>query len=219
MDTATRRRGISRPRRRCLVPLRPVGSPEREEGPGSASPGLLKLSSLEAIFPPIADYAFLSDCENTCLVGPTGAIEWLCLPRPHDPSVFGTILDRAAGSLRLAPADTAVPANRRYVPGTMVLATTWQTRTGWLAVRDFLADRPWHRPPTARRCTGARPATSTPAVLIRTRRACTARSTWCSTASRRSTMAVSMLSGSTRGERIRPGRHHQYRLPPTHSGR
>ena len=29
-------------------------------------------------------------------------------------------------------------------PGTMVLATTWQTRTGWLAVRDFLVVAPWH---------------------------------------------------------------------------
>ncbi|HTU78543.1 MAG TPA: glycoside hydrolase family 15 protein [Solirubrobacteraceae bacterium] len=105
----------------------------------------LSQSALRAIFPPIADYAFLSDCENSCLVAPTGAVEWLCLPRPHDPSVFGTILDRAAGSLRLAPAETAVPANRRYVPGTMVLATTWQARTGWLTVRDFLAVGPWHR--------------------------------------------------------------------------
>jgi alpha,alpha-trehalase len=100
---------------------------------------------LDAIFPPIADYAFLSDCENTCLVAPTGSVEWLCLPKPHDPSVFGTVLDRSAGSFRLAPADTAVPANRRYVPGTMVLATTWRTRTGWLAIRDFLAIGPWHR--------------------------------------------------------------------------
>ncbi len=128
-----------------LVPLRPVGRPEPERAAGSGPPAFLGLGSLEAIFPPIADYAFLSDCENTCLVAPTGAIEWLCLPRPHDPSVFGMILDRAAGSLRLAPADTAVPANRRYVPGTMVLATTWQTRTGWLAVRDFMAIGPWHR--------------------------------------------------------------------------
>lgn len=86
-----------------------------------------------------------SDCENTCLVAPTGTVEWLCLPRPHDPSIFGTILDRAAGSFRLAPADTAVPANRRYISGSMVLATTWQTRTGWLSVRDFLAIGPWHR--------------------------------------------------------------------------
>jgi GH15 family glucan-1,4-alpha-glucosidase len=96
-------------------------------------------------FPAIADYAVLSDCENTCLVAPSGAVEWLCLPRPHDPSVFGTLLDRSAGSFRLGPADMQVPASRRYLPGTKVLETTWQTRTGWLVVTDFLAVGPWHR--------------------------------------------------------------------------
>jgi GH15 family glucan-1,4-alpha-glucosidase len=40
--------------------------------------------------------------------------------------------------------DVVVPSNRRYEVGTMVLATTWQTRTGWLAIRDFLAVGPWH---------------------------------------------------------------------------
>lgn len=105
----------------------------------SAQPGL------ERIFPPVADYSFLSDCENSCLIAPTGSVEWLCLPRPHDPSVFGATLDRAAGSFRLAPSDTAVPASRRYIPGTLVLATTWQTRTGWLETRDFLAIGPRHR--------------------------------------------------------------------------
>lgn len=99
--------------------------------------------SLASTFPPIADYAFLSDCTNSCLVAPSGGIEWLCLPRPHDPSIFGTILDRAAGSFRLAPLDSAVPAHRQYVPGTMVLATTWQTRSGWLIVTDYMAVGPW----------------------------------------------------------------------------
>lgn len=101
--------------------------------------------SVEANFPPIGDYAFLSDCENSCLVAPTGSIEWMCLPKPHDPSVFGTILDRAAGSFRFAPVDSAVPAHRQYDPGTMMLATTWQTRSGWLEVNDFLAIGPWYR--------------------------------------------------------------------------
>jgi GH15 family glucan-1,4-alpha-glucosidase len=101
--------------------------------------------AFETIFPPIGDYAFLSDCENSCLVSPTGAVEWLCLPKPHDESVFGTLLDRAAGSFRLAPVDSAVPAHRQYLPGTMVLETTWQTRSGWLVVTDFLAVGPWYR--------------------------------------------------------------------------
>jgi len=99
----------------------------------------------ESLFPPIGDYAFLSDCENSCLVAPTGSIEWMSLPMPHDPSIFGTMLDRSAGSFRLAPADASVPAHRQYEPGTMVLSTTWQTRSGWLEVSDFLAVGPWYR--------------------------------------------------------------------------
>lgn len=94
-------------------------------------------------FPAISDYAFLSDCENTCLIAPSGAVEWFCLPLPHDPSVFGSILDRSAGTFRFAPTETAVPAHRHYVPGTMVLATTWQTSSGWLVVHDFMAVGPW----------------------------------------------------------------------------
>jgi GH15 family glucan-1,4-alpha-glucosidase len=95
-------------------------------------------------FPPIADYAFLSDCETVCLVAPSGNIEWMCLPRPDGPSVFGAILDRDAGGFRLGPADVMVPAGRRYLPGTNVLETTWMTRMGWLLVRDALSIGPWH---------------------------------------------------------------------------
>jgi GH15 family glucan-1,4-alpha-glucosidase len=95
-------------------------------------------------FPPIAEYAFLSDCETTALVAPSGAIEWLCLPRMDGPSIFGALLDRDAGSFRLSPADQSVPAGRRYLPGTMIVETTWGTRTGWIIVRDLLLIGPWH---------------------------------------------------------------------------
>jgi GH15 family glucan-1,4-alpha-glucosidase len=95
-------------------------------------------------FPPIAEYGFLSDCETTALVAPSGAIEWMCLPRMDGPSVFGAILDRDAGSFKLSPVDQTVPAGRRYVPGTMILETTWGTRTGWVIVRDLLLIGPWH---------------------------------------------------------------------------
>lgn len=37
-------------------------------------------------FPPIADYGFLSDCENTCLISSAGSVEWLCVPRPDSPA-------------------------------------------------------------------------------------------------------------------------------------
>ncbi|HEU0189728.1 MAG TPA: glycoside hydrolase family 15 protein [Mycobacterium sp.] len=95
-------------------------------------------------FPPIADYAFLSDCENTCLISPAGSVEWMCLPRPDSPSVFGAILDRTAGHFRLGPYGVSVPPARRYLPGSLILETTWQTHTGWLIVRDALVMGPWH---------------------------------------------------------------------------
>jgi GH15 family glucan-1,4-alpha-glucosidase len=94
-------------------------------------------------FPPIADYGFLSDCEASALVAPDGSIEWLCLPRPDAPSVFGALLDRSAGFFRMGPAHSKVPSQRRYVPGTMILETTWCTPTGWLVVQDALVMMPW----------------------------------------------------------------------------
>jgi alpha,alpha-trehalase len=94
-------------------------------------------------FPAIADYAFLSDCEVSALVAPSGNVEWMCLPRMDGPSVFATVLDRDAGSFRLGPADVSVPAGRRYLPGTMVLETTWDVPTGWAEVRDVLLVGPW----------------------------------------------------------------------------
>ena len=97
-------------------------------------------------FPPIADYGFLSNCEQSCLVAPDGSVEWLCLPRPDSPSVFGALLDRAAGLFRFGPGNTHVPQHRRYVPGTMVLETTWQTPDRM----DGRAGLPGHGPGPAR---------------------------------------------------------------------
>jgi len=109
-------------------------------------------------YPPIADYAFLSDCEVTALIAPSGCVEWLCLPRMDAPSVFGAVLDRDAGWFRFGPADMNVPADRHYLAGTMVLETVWDCGDGWIVVRDCLVMGPWRhehperglhrRPPT-----------------------------------------------------------------------
>jgi alpha,alpha-trehalase len=95
-------------------------------------------------FPPIADYAFLSDCEANCLIAPSGQVEWMCLPRHDSPSVFSTMLDRAAGGFKVAPYGLLEPTARRYLPGSLILETTWQTRTGWMIVRDAMVMGPWH---------------------------------------------------------------------------
>ena len=80
------------------------------------------------------------------------------MPRPDSPSVFASVLDRAAGNFRFGPTGVSVPAGRRYLPGTLVIETTWRARTGWLIVRDALCIGPWYhgqrrsgthrRPPT-----------------------------------------------------------------------
>jgi len=47
---------------------------------------------------------------------------------------------------RLGPAGVHVPVDRRYLPGTMVLETSWGTGGGWIIVRDVLLIGPWHHP-------------------------------------------------------------------------
>jgi len=94
-------------------------------------------------FPPIADYAFLSNCHTGALVAEDGAIDWLCVPSFDSPSVFGSLLDRGAGAFRLGPFGINHPTAIVYEPGTNVLATTWKTPTGWIVVRDALTMGPW----------------------------------------------------------------------------
>ena len=94
----------------------------------------------------------------TALVAPSSAIEWMCLPRMDCPSVFGALLDRDAGRFRFGPENIAEPADRRYLPGTMVVETSWDCGEGWIIVRDCLLMGPWRhehpgrsshtRPPT-----------------------------------------------------------------------
>ena len=89
---------------------------------------------------PIADYALLSDCRSGALVSRDGSIDWLCLPRFDSPSVFGRILDDAAGHWSIRPAEgTRFESNRRYLDGSMVLETTFTTEGGSAVLTDALA--------------------------------------------------------------------------------
>jgi alpha,alpha-trehalase len=135
-----------------------VVSGSESTGSGWASPfGGASTTTFDSPFPPIADYAFLSDCHTCALLASDGSIEWMCLPHFDSPSVFGAMLDRGAGSWRVGPYGVYVPAGRRYIPGTNIVETTWMTPQGWLRVVDALTIGPWHdnkegsshtRPPT-----------------------------------------------------------------------
>lgn len=87
---------------------------------------------------PIADHALLSDCHSAALVDRRGSVEWWCPPSFDSPSVFGRILDDAAGHFVVCPAgDTTV--TRRYESGSLVLVSTFRTPSGTLQLTDALA--------------------------------------------------------------------------------
>ena len=113
------------------APARQVDRKLQEQSAAAPSP-----------FPPIADYAFLSNCHTGALVAPDGSIDWLCVPRFDAPSVFGSLLDRQAGSFRFGPFGINHPTTRIYEPGTNVLVTTWKSPSGWILVRDALTIGP-----------------------------------------------------------------------------
>jgi len=89
----------------------------------------------------IADYAFLSDCQTSALVGRDGAVEWWCPPRFDAPSVFTRMLDPDGGHWTIQPRDLAATTTttRAYLDDTLVLRTEFTTTSGRMAVTDALA--------------------------------------------------------------------------------
>jgi len=90
---------------------------------------------------PIADYALISDCHSAALVSKEGSIDWFCVPRFDSPSVFGRILGDAAGHWSIGPATDASVA-REYRSRTMVLETTFRSKTGAATLTDTMAFDP-----------------------------------------------------------------------------
>jgi GH15 family glucan-1,4-alpha-glucosidase len=98
----------------------------------------------EGDFRPIADYGLLADCTSAALVDRSGSIDWLCLPRYDSPAVFSRLLDPTAGHWSITPTGD-VEVERRYVPGSLVIETTFTTATGVVRLTDALAFQPGQR--------------------------------------------------------------------------
>ena len=120
--------------------------PRRPSRAGTAKPAQAvapQSAAAPSPFPPIAAYAFLSNCHTGALVAPDGSIDWLCVPRFDSPSVFGALLDRQAGSLPVGP----LRRQRSVAPVSMSRVRTpcsrrGTRRSGWIVVRDALTMGP-----------------------------------------------------------------------------
>src|SRR4051794_24063135 len=93
---------------------------------------------------PIADYGLLADCNSAALVDRAGSIDWLCLPRYDSDAVFSRLLDPSAGHWSITPVEPFT-ATRRYLPGTLVIETTFTTDTGVARLTDAMAFAPGQR--------------------------------------------------------------------------
>lgn len=92
--------------------------------------------------PPISDYAMIGDCETAALVDRQGSIDWLCWPRFDSQACFAHLLGEAEhGHWQIAPTSQNVRVSRRYLPGTLVLETRFETEGGAVTLTDFMPVR------------------------------------------------------------------------------
>jgi GH15 family glucan-1,4-alpha-glucosidase len=88
----------------------------------------------------IEDYALISDCATAALVGRNGSIDWLCLPRFDSAACFAALLGEPEhGRWLVAPAEPEVRVERRYMDGSLILVTLFETPSGAVELVDFIA--------------------------------------------------------------------------------
>ena len=89
-------------------------------------------------YAPIRDYAAIGDGRTVALVARDGSIDWLPFPSLHSPSVFAAILDSNSGGSFAFEPDVSYTAERRYLPDTNVVETTFITDQGTVRLTDAL---------------------------------------------------------------------------------
>ena len=97
-----------------------------------------RMASSGSEYPPIANYALISDCHSMALVERNGSIDWCCMPRVDSASCFGRLVDwEHGGYCSIAPVERHSSV-RSYIEGTMVLSTIFSSRGGEARLIDCL---------------------------------------------------------------------------------
>ncbi|KUO14281.1 glycoside hydrolase family 15 protein [Streptomyces dysideae] len=105
---------------------------------GSAQPAAGGYPERRDGYVPLREYAAIGDGRTVALVARDGAVDWLPVPDLDSATVFAAVLDsRHGGSCTLQP---TVPCavDRRYLPGTNVLETTFTTARGTVRITDAM---------------------------------------------------------------------------------
>ncbi len=117
---------------------RPAGPPVRDgvSDGRAADRAEGRRASLSA---PIEHYGFVGNLRSCALVGLDGSVDWLCLPRFDSDACFAALLGGPEhGRWRLAPTGPVRRIERRYLPGTAMLETVYETEEGRACVTDFM---------------------------------------------------------------------------------
>ncbi|WP_245154773.1 glycoside hydrolase family 15 protein [Nocardioides sp. 1609] len=108
----------------------------------------------------IADHGVIGDLRTCALVSTEATIDWFCAGRFDAPSVFGGLLDPAAGSWRTWVVDGHTRTTQFYLPDSAILVTRFLTEDGVAEVHDLFplerAHDPDHRQRIVRRVVAVR---------------------------------------------------------------
>ena len=91
-------------------------------------------------YPPIKDYALISDCHCVGLISRSGSVDWCCMSRIDNDSNFARLLDwQRGGFWSITPIQEEYESSRHYEPETLVLTTEFRTPGGKARLYDFFA--------------------------------------------------------------------------------